>query len=101
MSSAILINPFQVNEGAEDEFLAFWESAAQYMKRQPGFISTRLHRSLGPDARFQFVNIAEWESPKHFQDAIGAEEFKRLTEPYMEVFPHFPALYEVVRTGDN
>jgi heme-degrading monooxygenase HmoA len=98
MPPVILINPFGVPKGREDECLAFWEKAAAYMKRQPGFIATRLHRAISPEARFHFINVAEWQSAEHFQAAVGREEFKRLVEPYMEVFPHYPGLYEVIRT---
>ena len=47
-----LINPFEVPAGKEAEALAFWEKAAAFMKQQPGFISTRLHRALVPWANF-------------------------------------------------
>jgi heme-degrading monooxygenase HmoA len=96
--SVTLINPFEVPEGKEEEALAFWERVADYMRNQPGFISTRLHKALVPWARFHLINVAEWESAEHFQMAINSEKFKALTEPYMEVFPHFPGLYEVVRS---
>ncbi|MBI5249369.1 MAG: antibiotic biosynthesis monooxygenase [Desulfomonile tiedjei] len=96
--SVILINPFEVAEGKEDEALAFWERAADFMRKQPGFISTRLHRAIVPWARFHLINIAEWANTEDFEAAISSEEFKKLTEPYMDVFPHYPGLYEVVRT---
>ena len=70
MDTVILINPFEVPAGKE-EALRFWEQAAEYMRRQPGFISTRLHKPLSPDARFTYVNIAEWESAEHFEAAIS------------------------------
>jgi len=98
MSKVILINPFEVPEGREDECLTFWEKAAEYMKRQPGFISTRLHKAVSTEARFHFINVAEWESADHFQKAIESVEFKQLTEPHMELFPHYPGLYKVIRT---
>jgi heme-degrading monooxygenase HmoA len=97
MSLVILINPFEVPKGKEDACLVFWEKAAAYMKRQPGFIAARLHRAISPEARFHFINIAEWQSPEHFQAAIGSEEFQRLITPYMEICPHYPVLYEVIR----
>lgn len=96
--SVILINPFEVPDDKVDEALAFWEKAADYMRKQPGFISTRLHRALVPGTRFPLINIAEWVSVQDFETAHKAEEFKKLVEPYMELFPHYPALYEVVRT---
>ena len=98
MSNAILINPFEVPAEKEEACLEIWERAALYMRKQPGFISTKLHRSLSPDARFHFVNIAEWESPQHFQAAINSEEFQQLSAGSMDTFPHFPGLYEIIRT---
>ena len=68
------------------------------MRRQPGFISTKLHRAVVPGARFQLINVAEWESPAHFQAAVENEESRELVAPYMSVFPHYPGLYEVIRT---
>ena len=94
----ILINPFEVPQGKEDEALAFWEKAADFMRRQPGFISTRLHKAISPQARFHLINIAEWNSAEDFEAAVTSVEFKTLTQPYMDVFPHYPGLYEVVRT---
>ena len=98
MPEVILINAFEIPEGREDECLPFWEKAAEYMKRQPRFISTRLHRAIVTWARFTFVNIAEWESVEHFERAVNQDEFKQLIAPYMEVCPHYPGLYEVIRT---
>lgn len=94
--SVILINPFEVAEGSSDEdFLRGWERAAEYMRAQPGFVGTRLHRALTPDTRFRFVNVAEWESPQHFQAAVGSDEFRQLASSGP---PGLPALYEVVRS---
>jgi heme-degrading monooxygenase HmoA len=92
----ILINPFEVPEGTNDEdFLRGWERAAEYMRQQPGFVSTRLHRALGADARFRFINVAEWESPQTFQAAVGSEQFREIARG---AAPGSPALYEVVRS---
>ena len=94
--SVVLINPFEVPEARNDEeFLRGWERAADYMRRQPGFVSTRLHRALAPDARFRFVNVAEWASPQEFQAAVGSEEFREMAKGGA---PGSPALYEVVRS---
>ncbi len=96
--SVTLINPFEVPEGREAEALAFWDKVADYMRKQPGFISTRLHKAVVPWARFHLINLAEWQSVEDFEIAINSEDFRKLTEPFMEVFPHYPGLYEVVRT---
>ena len=94
--SVTLINPFEVPAGTEDEdFLSGWQRAADYMREQPGFLSTRLHRALAPDARFRFINIAEWESPQAFQAAVTSDEFREIAKG---AGPGAPALYEVVRS---
>jgi heme-degrading monooxygenase HmoA len=94
--SAILINPFEVPEGTDDEeFLRGWERAADYMREQPGFVSSRLHRALRPDARFRFINVAEWSSPQEFQAAVSSEQFREIAKG---AGPGSPALYEVVRS---
>jgi heme-degrading monooxygenase HmoA len=94
--SVILINPFEVaEETTDEEFLQGWQRAADYMREQPGFLASSLHRALAPDARFRFVNVAEWESPQHFQAAVTSEEFRDLAQG---AAPGSPALYEVVRS---
>jgi hypothetical protein len=71
MPPVVLINPFEVPEGKDETFLAEWEMAKAFMERQPGYISTRLHRSLAPNARFRFINVAEWASVEDFQTALN------------------------------
>jgi heme-degrading monooxygenase HmoA len=95
MQGVILINPFEVPQENDDEFLRGWTQAADFLRQQPGFISARLHRALSPDARFRFINVAEWESPEHFQKAVGNEEFRRMAAG---AAPSYPALFEVIRT---
>jgi heme-degrading monooxygenase HmoA len=94
--SVVLINPFEVPEGTDDEeFLRGWERAAEYMRQQPGFLSSRLHRALASDARFRFINVAEWASPQDFQAAVTSEKFREIAKG---AGPAAPALYEVVRS---
>ncbi len=93
MESVVLINPFEVAIGQDEEFLAGWREAADYLREQDGFISTRLHASLGPDARFRFVNVAVWRSPEHFRRAVGTEAFARIARSMP--FANFPGLYRI------
>jgi len=96
--SVILINAFEIPAGKDEEAIAFWEKAAEFMRMQPGFISTRLHKAIVPWARFALINMAEWESVGHFEAVMNSDAFKELTAPYLETFPHYPGLYEVIRT---
>lgn len=87
----VLINPFSVPKGMEDEFLKTWNETAEVMKNKPGFINTKLHRSLDPDARFQFVNVALWESTEAYHAAFSDYEPK---EKQLLIEAN-PALYQV------
>jgi len=57
-----------------------------------------LHRAISPNARFKFINVAEWESPEHFQTAVNSEGFQKVAASGVDEYPHFPALYEIIRT---
>ncbi len=96
MPNAVLINVFEVPAGRDEEFLQGWAAARDVMQRQPGYVATRLHRSLDPTARFRFINVAEWSTPAHFQAALNNPEFVQLRNA--TPFAHHPALYEVIRT---
>src|SRR5437868_3708537 len=94
MPSVVLINPFEVPAGQEEEFLTRCREAAEELRHAPGFVSTRLHASLDPQAKFRFVNVAEWESPQHFQAAMRTEAFQQIGRKMP--FAASPALYRVV-----
>jgi len=89
-----LINPFEVPAGEEEQFLKEWHEAADHLRHAPGFISTRLHESLDPQAKFRFINVAQWESPQHFQAAMTIEGFKKVSQRMH--FTAYPALYRVI-----
>lgn len=74
----VLINVFSVPPEREGEFLERWDRHAQALIDQPGFVDTRLHRSLGPDAKFSFVNVARWQSAETFRRAIARPDFRTL-----------------------
>ena len=95
MTNFVLINPFEVPEGVDDErFLEGWSRAAEYMQTRPGFVASRLHRAVSPNARFRFVNVAEWASAEDFQAAVSSPEFQAMAAGSP---PNYPALYEVAR----
>jgi hypothetical protein len=43
----VLLNVVTLDKADEQAFLKTWQDDAAFMKRQPGFISTQLHRALG------------------------------------------------------
>jgi len=93
--SVVLINSFEVPAGKEDDFTAAWQATAQFMARQPGYVSTRLHRALAGDARYRFVNVAEWASEQDCRAAVTDPGFRRTARGLAE-FPGLPGFYDVV-----
>ena len=47
----VLVNVVTLDKADEQTFLKTWQDDAAFMKRQPGFISTQLHRALGEARR--------------------------------------------------
>ncbi len=93
MANVVLINSFEVPVEREEEFLLRWMEAAKVLEQADGFVSTRLHKSLDPSARFRFVNVAEWASPRHFQAAMQSDAFRSISAKLS--FPAYPSLYNV------
>ena len=89
----ILINAFEVPDGHDEQFLTGWEQSRGILRAQPGYLSTRLHRSLTPDADFRYVNVAGWESAAAFRAATTRPEFRAQILP----FRFHAALYQVIR----
>ena len=97
MANLIVINPFEVPEGKEKQALTIWGQFAEYFREQPGYVSTRLHRAINPDARFHLVSISEWASADQFAAALQNPEVKAIAAGAMEDLKYYPGLYEVIR----
>src|SRR5436190_13853598 len=90
-----LMNCFVVPEGRDDAFMELWTETSMYFRRQPGFVSLKLHRAASVDARYRYVNIAEWASAADYRAPHQTEEFRRLvTQEAWKEFPSTPTLYE-------
>jgi heme-degrading monooxygenase HmoA len=91
-----LINCFEVPEGRDDAFFALWSEVNQYMRAKPGYRRHRLHRANSSEARYRFVNVADWDSNEQF-DAAHDEGFRKLvSKPEWREFPATPNLFQVV-----
>ena len=69
----VLVNLFTVDESDVPALLVAWEKDANWMKQQPGFLSTQLHRAIG--GSHMFMNYAVWESVEHFRAAFTHPDF--------------------------
>ena len=56
----VLINLFTVAPEDEEALVKAWAHDADFMKSQPGYISTQLHKGLAGSSTF--MNYAVWES---------------------------------------
>ena len=74
VSPVVLVNIFQVAGGDIPALLQAWEADANWMKRQPGYISTQLHQGIAGST--VFINYAVWESMAHFRAAFTHPEFR-------------------------
>jgi heme-degrading monooxygenase HmoA len=90
----ILINKFTVRPEEADQLLAAWANDAIWMKQQPGFISTQLHRGIAGSG--VFLNYAVRESTAHFRQAFTNPEFQSKLAEYPPSAMASPHLFRKV-----
>ena len=78
----VLINTFTVAPHDVEALLTAWAADAAWMKQQPGYISTQLHR--GTTGSSVFINTAVWESASALGTAFRSPEFQ-------ERIGHYPS----------
>ena len=91
-SPVILVNVFTVAAGELPALLKAWAADAAWMKQQPGYISTQLHRGIAGST--VFLNYAIWESVAHFRIAFSHPDFKSAMEHYPSSAVASPHLFE-------
>jgi heme-degrading monooxygenase HmoA len=92
--AVVLVNTFVVPPEDADRFLTAWAADAAIMKRQPGFISTQLHRGIAGSGAF--LNYAVWESTAHFRAAFMNPEFRARLAEYPESATASPHLFRPI-----
>jgi heme-degrading monooxygenase HmoA len=93
-NSVVLVNLFTLDKADEAVFLKTWQDDAEFMKRQPGFISTQLHRALGDSPTY--LNYATWESTEHFRAAFTHPDFQAKIASYPASAMVSPHLFQKV-----
>ena len=76
-SPVVLINLFTLEKKDEAALIQAWTDDAQFMQRQPGYISTQLHRGVAGSH-----NVAYWESTAAFRAAAISQEFQASLSRY-------------------
>ena len=90
----VLVNVFTLDKAEEQALLKAWQADAEFMKRQPGFISTQLHRAIGDSPTY--LNYAVWESTGHFRAAFTSPEFRKGLSAYPRSAVASPHLFQKV-----
>jgi heme-degrading monooxygenase HmoA len=90
----LLVNQFTMAGEDAERFLVVWADDAAFMKRQPGFISTQLHRGAG--AGTTFMNVAIWESAKALGDAFRSPAFQERSGRYPDSAVAVPQVFRKV-----
>jgi heme-degrading monooxygenase HmoA len=78
----VLVNVFSVAPEDAERLVQVWTDDAAFMRQQPGFVSTQLHR--GTAGSCTFVNVAEWESAAALGRAFASPEFQQRLGQYPE-----------------
>ncbi|SFU07474.1 hypothetical protein SAMN05660657_05400 [Geodermatophilus amargosae] len=94
MSTAILINCFEVAPDQDERFLTLWKQADELLRSRGGYRSTCLHKALGPQARFRYINVAELDAVETWQSIVSSPGFGAIAEQ-MRQFQPSPGLYAV------
>ena len=93
-SPAVLVNVFTLDKADEQTFLTAWQDDAAFMQRQPGFVSTQLHRAIGEGPTY--LNYAVWESTAAFRAAFTQPEFRAKLSDYPSSAVASPHLFQKV-----
>jgi heme-degrading monooxygenase HmoA len=91
-SPVILVNLFTLDKADEQTFLGAWREDALFMKQQPGFISTQLHRGIGENPTY--FNYAVWESTADFRAAFSNPRFRDKLSAYPSSAAGSPHLFQ-------
>jgi heme-degrading monooxygenase HmoA len=93
-SPVVLVNLFTLDAADEPALLKAWEADALFMKAQPGFISTQLHRAIGDGVTY--LNYAVWDSTSAFAAAFSHPEFRSKLSAYPSSVVATPHLFQKV-----
>ena len=93
-SPVVLVNVFTMGPADEQAFLRAWQGDAEIMKRQPGFISTQLHRAVGDSPTY--LNYAVWDSTADFRAAFMNPEFRAKLSAYPASAVASPHLFQKI-----
>jgi heme-degrading monooxygenase HmoA len=94
----VLVNLLTMAPEDENAFLVAWTADTMIMKRQPGFISTQLHRAIGDSPTY--FNYAVFDSVAAWRDAFRTPEFQGSLKAHPASVVARPHLFTKVAVAD-
>jgi len=94
VAPVVLVNLFILDKADEQVFLKAWGEDAQFMQRQPGYISTQVHRAIGDGCAY--LNYAIWETNAAFRAAFSNPQFRAKLSAYPSSVVASPLLFQKV-----
>ena len=95
----VLMNLFTVTPADEEALLEAWTHDAAFMKTQPGYISTQLHKGIADSSTY--FNYAVWQDVESFRNAFTNPEFQRRIANYPESAVGSPHLFKKVAVANH
>lgn len=90
----VLVNLFSVDPSDQEAMVEAWRNDALWMKKQPGYISTQLHKAVGESS--MYLNYAVWDSVADFRAASSNPEFQNALSHYPSSAVTAPHLFEKI-----
>lgn len=97
-SPVVLVNVFTVDAVDQEALVEAWRNDALWMKKQPGYISTQLHKAVGESSTF--LNYAVWDSVADFRNAFSNPEFQNALSHYPSSAVTAPHLFEKIAVAN-
>jgi heme-degrading monooxygenase HmoA len=83
----------------EEALLKAWSHDADFMKSQPGYISTQLHKGIAGSSTY--INYAVWQDVESFRNAFTNLECQRRIADYPESAVASPHLFKKVAVTNH
>lgn len=64
-----LIYMLSIPAAKEGEYVKWLHEEKASMNEQPGLIGGKVYKSIQADSKFNFINVAIWESEEHYRQA--------------------------------
>ncbi|MEX0808305.1 MAG: antibiotic biosynthesis monooxygenase [Dongiaceae bacterium] len=91
----VTISALEVSQDRIDQTIEVWRRYNNFLMKQPGYVSSKLHRATEAGSSFALVNVAEWKSEQEYHNAVE-QMIAQLGPPTVPGLRIHPAVYETV-----